>query len=111
MSNDNAPTLEAIRYSRGSLQLLDQLQLPFAFQYLEINTCEDGWATIREMKVRGAPAIAIAAALSLCVEATSRIGTGTLATSGDAAQWLLERLEYVRTSRPTAVNLFNECDR
>ena len=57
--------LEAIQYSRGELQLLDQRRLPLAAEYLEIKTVEEAWKAIREMVVRGAPAIAITAALAL----------------------------------------------
>lgn len=107
----SAPTLEAIKYSRGELQLLDQLKLPFEFEYLNIETVEQGWSAIREMQVRGAPAIAIAAALALCVEATKRRDEEALASTEAATSWLLEQLTYLKTSRPTAVNLFNDCDR
>ena len=106
-----APTLEAIKYERGSLQLLDQLQLPFAFTYMPILTCEQGWSAIKDMNVRGAPAIAIAAALALSVESTSRRTDEDLASTAAAAAWLIDRLTYLKTSRPTAVNLFNECDK
>ena len=105
-----APTLEAIKYDAATgLQLLDQLQLPFHFRYDEIADCEQGWAAIREMRVRGAPAIAIAAALALCVDAKNKLGSFDSMTA--ASEWLVDRLAYLRTSRPTAVNLFNECDK
>lgn len=103
----SAPTLEAIKYERGSLQLLDQLKLPFIFEYMTIKTCEECWTAIRDMNVRGAPAIAIAAALSLAVEASAK----SFSTDSEAKAWLKDRLEYLKTSRPTAVNLFNDCDR
>lgn len=76
---------------------------------MKINTCEECWEAIRKMNVRGAPAIAIAAALALAVEATKKESEGG---TGDAAkEWLMTKLEYLKTSRPTAVNLFNDCDR
>ncbi|KAE8677135.1 Methylthioribose-1-phosphate isomerase [Hibiscus syriacus] len=70
---DNTP--QAICYKRGSLQLLDQRKLPLETVYIDIQVSIDGWKAIRDMVVRGAPAIAIAAALSLAVE----IGTYSLA--------------------------------
>jgi len=103
----SAPTLEAIKYERGSLLLLDQLKLPFVFEYMTIKNCEECWKAIRDMNVRGAPAIAIAAALGLAVEAATK----TCASDTEAKAWLKEKLEYLKTSRPTAVNLFNDCDR
>lgn len=87
-------TLEAIKYSNGKLQLLDQLKLPHETTYLDIESVQDGWNAIHKMnvthyfkrsfnsfvfririsylKVRGAPAIAIAGALSVAVELHKR---------------------------------------
>ncbi|KAJ6805743.1 methylthioribose-1-phosphate isomerase [Iris pallida] len=95
-------SLQAILYERGSLRLLDQRKLPLEAPYLDIHGATDGWNAIREMVVRGAPAIAIAAALSLAVEVFNLDFSGT---SGDAASFLVKKLEYLVSSRPTAVNL------
>ena len=46
-------TLKAIKYSPGSLEVLDQLQLPHRFHYDEVKTCEDTFNCIRSMRVRG----------------------------------------------------------
>ncbi|XP_058001905.1 methylthioribose-1-phosphate isomerase-like [Hevea brasiliensis] len=59
---------------------------------------------MREMVVRGAPAIAIAAALSLAVEVFTNLDHFN-GTSEDAASFLFKKLEYLVWSRPTAVNL------
>jgi methylthioribose-1-phosphate isomerase len=64
-------TLESIRYSRGTLEILDQLQLPFTTAYEKVKDTIDGHHVIKTMKTRGAPAIAITAALSLAVEVYS----------------------------------------
>ncbi|KAM3379146.1 methylthioribose-1-phosphate isomerase [Capsicum galapagoense] len=58
---------------------------------------------IKEMVVRGAPAIAIAAALSLAVEASNLASFD--GTSDDASVFLSKKLDYLVSSRPTAVNL------
>ncbi|CAN1251589.1 Methylthioribose-1-phosphate isomerase [Linum perenne] len=96
-------TLQSICYTRGSLQLLDQRKLPLETVYLQIKDSSDGWLAIRDMVVRGAPAIAIAAALSLAVE-VSNLG-GFTGTPVEAASFLSAKLEYLVSSRPTAVNL------
>nr|GMD50615.1 methylthioribose-1-phosphate isomerase [Ipomoea batatas] len=96
-------TQQAICYKRGSLQLLDQRKLPLQTIYLDIKNAKDGWDAIKEMVVRGAPAIAIAAALSLAVEA-SNLETFN-GTAQDAVSFLSQKLEYLVSSRPTAVNL------
>jgi methylthioribose-1-phosphate isomerase len=44
-------TLEAIRFTNGSLELLDQIKLPFETKYIKIETVKDGWNAINEMKV------------------------------------------------------------
>lgn len=59
------------------------------------------------MKTRGAPAIAIVAALSLAVDIHTRFENGEFETVDQVAKFLYESLEYLKTSRPTAVNLFD----
>lgn len=96
-------SLQSICYKRGSLQLLDQRKLPLETAYLDVRDSKDGWVAIKDMVVRGAPAIAIAAALSLAVE-VSNIGAFS-GTPNDAASFLSNKLDYLVSSRPTAVNL------
>jgi len=58
------------------------------------------------MKVRGAPAIAIVAALALAAEIGTEIVAGKLPPAPeDAKDRIAQRLDYLKTSRPTAVNL------
>ncbi|CAO3632125.1 unnamed protein product [Mucor hiemalis] len=59
------------------------------------------------MKTRGAPAIAIVAALSLAVDVNARFENGEFKSVSDVVKFLHESLEYLKTSRPTAVNLFD----
>ncbi|KAL2229164.1 methylthioribose-1-phosphate isomerase [Sesamum indicum] len=96
-------SLQSIRYNRGSLWLLDQRKLPLETVYLDIKDSKDGWVAIKEMVVRGAPAIAIAAALSLAVE-VSNLGVFS-GTPNDAASFISNKFDYLVSSRPTAVNL------
>lgn len=102
---NDSHALQAICYKRGSLKLLDQTKLPLESVYLDIRNASDGWSAIRDMVVRGAPAIAIAAALSLAVEASNLESFN--GTPDDAASFLVQKLEYLVSSRPTAVNLFD----
>jgi methylthioribose-1-phosphate isomerase len=60
--------LEAIKYDRGSLEVLDQLRLPHESHFDKVSTCAEAYDCIKSMRVRGAPAIAIVAALALAVE-------------------------------------------
>jgi len=101
-------SLQSLKYSRGSLSVIDQLKLPHELIYVEISSSEDAWTAIRTMQVRGAPLIAIVAALSLAVDVCkARNGFNS---SSEAAEFLKDKMTYLRTSRPTAVNLFVATD-
>ncbi|XP_057544868.1 methylthioribose-1-phosphate isomerase [Amaranthus tricolor] len=102
-SNNDLHALQSICYKRGSLQLLDQRKLPLETVYLDIQNASDGWFAIKEMVVRGAPAIADAAALSLAVEVFNL--EAFQGSPEDAASFLVQKLDYLVSSRPTAVNL------
>jgi len=103
------PALESVRYSRGSLEVLDQLLVPHQKAYVPVADADGAWQTIRTMQVRGAPLIAMVAALGLAVEAERRREKGA-ESAAEAAVWLEERMAHLRTSRPTAVNLFHAMD-
>ncbi len=45
--------LQAIKYQRGRLEVLDQLKLPHEFVYDEVSTCEEAFDCIKSMRVRG----------------------------------------------------------
>ncbi|XP_068658906.1 methylthioribose-1-phosphate isomerase [Aristolochia californica] len=104
VGTNGANTLQSICYNTGSLKLLDQRRLPLENPYLDIQDVTDGWNAIREMVVRGAPAIAIAAALSLAVEVFN-VEKSFSGSSNDAASFIIKNLKYLVSSRPTAVNL------
>lgn len=98
--------LLSLRWSEGKLLMLDQRLLPEEIVFLELTAPEEVWEGIHAMKVRGAPAIGIAAAYGVVLGANSY--------QGDEDRWLehvLSTAEYLATSRPTAVNLFWALDR
>jgi methylthioribose-1-phosphate isomerase len=94
--------LQAIKYSRGQLEILDQLKLPHAEEYDHIYSSSDAWHAIKDMRTRGAPAIAIVAALALAVELTN---LKLSPVAEEVKIFISEKLDYLVTSRPTAVNL------
>ncbi|KAJ4394506.1 S-methyl-5-thioribose-1-phosphate isomerase [Gnomoniopsis smithogilvyi] len=98
-------TLEAIKYTRGRLDVLDQLRLPHESHYDEVSTCEEAFDCIKAMRVRGAPAIAIVAALALAVELHR--GACKATSVDDTIAYIDGRLDYLKESRPTAVDLTN----
>lgn len=101
-------TLEAIRYTRGSLDVLDQLRLPHEHHYDAVSTSPEAFDCIRSMRVRGAPAIAIVASLALAVElGAASTQTKIGGSSQEAIAFIDDRLDYLLESRPTAVDLAN----
>ena len=96
--------LQAIKYKRGQLEILDQLRLPHEEVYVQIQNPQDGWNAIKSMQVRGAPAIAIVAALSLAVYLAHE---DLILQKGTAAIAISQSLKFLVTSRPTAVNLLD----
>jgi methylthioribose-1-phosphate isomerase len=83
--------LESLKYKRGSLQVIDQLKLPGELVFVEVATTKDAWAVIRSMQVRGAPLIAIVAALGLAVHVHN--SRDDFKTVESAVDFLLKQME------------------
>ena len=95
-------TLHWVGSHDGHLLLIDQTRLPGELIEVACEDVESVWEAIRQLKVRGAPAIGIAAAYGLC------IGLRQAAAANDERQFrqqLEEVIAYLNSSRPTAVNL------
>jgi methylthioribose-1-phosphate isomerase len=88
----------------GTLKMIDQTLLPTELKVIECCNVEIVWEAIKMLRVRGAPAIGIAAAYGICV------GLQTLpADTSDLSVFcnrLNEVVDFLASSRPTAVNLF-----
>ncbi len=99
---DQADTVEAVRWQGNRLQLLDQRVLPQEVAYLSYGDVDAVAGAIRDMVVRGAPAIGITAAYGIVLAARARF-----AQSPDGWKPAIEAdLQTLAASRPTAVNLF-----
>src|SRR5689334_7388776 len=98
--------LQTVRWegdaATGVLRLIDQTRLPTEFVEIECRDVPTVWEAIRSLKVRGAPAIGVAAAYGAVLGARS---TG-VNEAGSVAAALRAATAALRTSRPTAVNLF-----
>lgn len=95
-------TLRWVGEAGGHLVLIDQTLLPAQLIELECRDVETVWRAIRELKVRGAPAIGLAAAYGVCLGLQS-------VRDGDEAAFLARFQDVtalLASSRPTAVNLF-----
>lgn len=91
----------SIKWENNSLFMLDQTLLPNEIVMEEHKTVEEVYDSILKLKVRGAPAIGIAGAYGLIVAIRD-----SLALSSEAFQQLIiEKADYLDSSRPTAVNL------
>jgi len=80
------------------VQVIDQRKLPFQFEIFELKTVEDAFFSIKEMVVRGAPLIGVTAAYGVYLAVLNFDG-------GDFKKYISEKAEYLKSSRPTAVNL------
>ncbi|WP_321836096.1 S-methyl-5-thioribose-1-phosphate isomerase [Pseudomonas kulmbachensis] len=96
-----AEKVKAIDWRDDALYLLDQRSLPLEETWLAYTGAEDVAQAIRDMVVRGAPAIGITAAYGVVLAARARKAVG-----GDWVAALEEDFTLLAGSRPTAVNLF-----
>ena len=107
MESRNIETMRWVGETAGHLQLIDQTLLPTESVTVKCGDVETVWEAIKMLRVRGAPAIGIAAAYGVTL--------GLQSAAGDDEDSFFLRLdkvtEYLAGSRPTAVNLFWALDR
>lgn len=105
--------VETLRWSHNKLEMIDQRILPAAFEYVSYDSAVSVAEGIRSMVVRGAPAIGVAAAYGVALEAL-RLSTLTPALSlqgrgssaADFKMGMEAGFSVLAQSRPTAMNLF-----
>jgi methylthioribose-1-phosphate isomerase len=102
-----ATMARAIEWFDGRLRILDQSRLPGEQIFVDLDNYGDVVSAIREMKIRGAPAIGVAAAYGIALGAS---GIETVNKDDFVAQ-LNQVAQAFAASRPTAVNLFQAIDR
>ncbi len=107
MKPDKIETIRWVGDENGHLVLIDQTRLPLELAEIECRDVETVWEAIKQLRVRGAPAIGIAAAYGVVLGMQHErqidfVGFGAA----------LEQVAgYLAQSRPTAVNLFWAIDR
>ena len=91
----------------GYLKMVDQTLLPTEHVEIDCRDVPTVWEAIKSLRVRGAPAIGVAAAYGAVLGARSQ----GYADGATVRRALAEATASLRTSRPTAVNLFWALDR
>jgi methylthioribose-1-phosphate isomerase len=94
--------VKPIEWTGKTVRLLDQTLLPGKQKYLSIGDEKAMWEAIKMLRVRGAPAIGVAAAYGVCL-AVLKAKSKTVAMVQKVGA---KAAAYLATSRPTAVNLF-----
>jgi methylthioribose-1-phosphate isomerase len=96
----NSHQLQSIWYdsAQDAVMVIDQQKLPFRLEIIELKTLENAYMAIKDMIVRGAPLIGVTAGYGLYLGIRQQKALGTydqIKSFGD----------YLKSSRPTAVNL------
>jgi len=104
---DPLRTIEWLGDLDGCVSMIDQTRLPTELIMIECSDREAMWVAIRQLKVRGAPAIGIAAAMGVVLGVRDYAGTDR----NELLTLLDDVSDYLATSRPTAVNLTWALDR
>lgn len=95
--------IKTIEWTGNSSRMVNQTILPERFEYVEIKTGDEMFEAIKTMIVRGAPAIGVAGAHGVALYA-QELEKENLSRDEFVGK-LLEKADYMATSRPTAVNL------
>jgi len=99
--------VKTIGWIDGKVRIIDQTLLPEKRIFLDIDDVAVLGEAIQTLRVRGAPAIGIAAAMGVALAAHGYPGDD----NGVLVHSAREAISYLRTTRPTAVNLFWALDR
>jgi methylthioribose-1-phosphate isomerase len=94
--------LATVEWKDGAVRLLDQSRLPEHVEFLDCRDYRTVATAIRELRVRGAPAIGVTAAMGVALGAQSL----TTSSSDEFAKQVLAICDHLAATRPTAVNLF-----
>jgi len=99
---NNNSKVQTLMWDGRKLHLIDQRKLPFIKEYVICDTFEKVGMAIKDMIVRGAPAIGVSAAYGAAIAGSQYEGS----SKTDYKKYFEDALAYLATSRPTAVNLF-----
>jgi len=94
--------VQTLVWEGKSLKLIDQRKLPLNIEYMVCDTYEKTGDAIKEMVVRGAPAIGVTAAYGVAIAGIEYSGL----SRQDFFKFIEKAIKFLSSSRPTAVNLF-----
>jgi len=99
--------IATIRWTDHSVKIIDQRKLPSKLEYIYCRDVQTLWKAIRNLSVRGAPAIGVAAAFGVLLGIKKFKGRN----DRQFIKYFNKVCDYLATARPTAVNLFNMLER
>ncbi|KAL6609135.1 nagb/rpia/CoA transferase-like protein [Neocallimastix sp. 'constans'] len=104
----------SIRYSRGSLEVINQLLLPFEVVYEQINGVKDGYRYIQSLKVKAGQAVALVSILSIAVEIFNIFYNDEVlppfTDKESAVKYIHDYLDYFKFARQTPYTLNSYID-
>jgi len=94
--------VKTLKWDGKALSLIDQRKLPLVREYVICDSYEKIYFAIKDMIVRGAPAIGVTAAYGIAMAANQFAGN----KKSDFFSFMEQAISKIESSRPTAVNLF-----
>ncbi|MBQ7126533.1 S-methyl-5-thioribose-1-phosphate isomerase, partial [bacterium] len=101
--------IKTIEWVDNYSKMVDQTVIPYEYKFINITDGDAMFDAIRTMIVRGAPAIGIAGAHGIVLYAQTL--AERISDRDEFVKLLIEKAEYMKTSRPTAVNLMWACQK
>ncbi|HYH85757.1 MAG TPA: hypothetical protein VEX60_09750, partial [Pyrinomonadaceae bacterium] len=94
--------IKTVEWTDEGVRMIDQRLLPTEEKYLMLRSCEEVAEAIKQMVVRGAPAIGVSAAMGIALGSMQAVGTSVADLEEDFNYFC----DTMAATRPTAVNLF-----
>ncbi|MBA3441916.1 MAG: S-methyl-5-thioribose-1-phosphate isomerase [Pyrinomonadaceae bacterium] len=94
--------IKTVEWTNEGVRMIDQRLLPVEEKYVMLRSCEEVAEAIKQMVIRGAPAIGVAAAMGIALGAKQSVGTSVVDLEYDFDYMC----DVMSQTRPTAVNLF-----
>ena len=101
--------IKTIHWDNNTSEIIDQRLLPYEFKTINIKTCEEMYIAIKDMIIRGAPAIGIAGAHGITLAAIEL--SKKFPSKDEFLKELNKKAQHLKSSRPTAVNLMWAIDK